>query len=249
MAEQSPNAQLNTGAAGTGTTGAAATGQQPAGQANEATLLETGVQTPPAEGAKKDPPAAGEAKPGEEKPGEEKPGEKKPDEKGKAEGAPEKYGDFTAPEGVTLDTEIVGKFTGLAKEFNLTQDGAQKFVDLAAEHQGRILQQQMDKWNEISAEWQTKLKADKEFGGDKFSETVQRAKRALDKFGAQDEDLMTVIKPIAKGGMGLGNNPGVIRLLARFDKATSEDAFVDGDTSGKDNRPAADILYPNQGKK
>src|SRR5262245_60440079 len=46
-------------------------------------------------------------------------------------GAPEKY-EFKAPEGVTLDTGLVNDFTPLAKELGMSQDAAQKVVDLYA---------------------------------------------------------------------------------------------------------------------
>lgn len=54
-------------------------------------------------------------------------------------GAPEKYGDFKVPEGITLDKAVVDRFHGVAKTANLTQDQAQALVDFqmatAAEQQ------------------------------------------------------------------------------------------------------------------
>ena len=45
-----------------------------------------------------------------------------------ATGAPESYA-FNAPEGATLDEAVTGAFGEVAKELNLTQDGAQKVLD------------------------------------------------------------------------------------------------------------------------
>lgn len=44
-------------------------------------------------------------------------------------GAPEKYA-FTAPEGQELDTSALAQFEPVARELNLTQEQAQKLVDV-----------------------------------------------------------------------------------------------------------------------
>lgn len=250
MAEN-PNAQNNTGAAGN------QGGQQPANQAaNGGTLL-----TDDAKGGKPADDKGGKPDDKSGKPDDQsgqKPDDKgaKPDDKSgkpaddkgaKPEGAPEKYENFSAPEGVELDTETLGEFTAVAKELNLSQEKAQKLVDFGPKILQKAQEVQMQKWVEIREGWVSDLKADKEFGGDKLPETVERAKRALSKFG--DEKLVKLLLPPNKGGTGFGDNDALIKLLARVDKATSEDTVVDGGSSGKDNRSAAEVLYPNQGKK
>jgi len=166
----------------------------------------------------------------------------KPDDKGKAkEGAPEKYEDFAAPEGVELDKEMLGKFTGIAKALNLPQVGAQKLVDLAAEHTKNIVQQQQVRWSEIRQEWVNELKADKEFGGEKFNETIVGAKRALGKFGSPK--MVEFLE-----STGYGDNAELIRFMARVDKATREDRAIDGGPAGAAPQSAAAVIYPTQGK-
>lgn len=57
------------------------------------------------------------------------------DENGKSElaGAPETYEDFTMPEGFTLDEEMKAQVTGLFKDLDLSQKGAQKLIDAYTE--------------------------------------------------------------------------------------------------------------------
>ena len=47
----------------------------------------------------------------------------------KEAGAPEKYEDFKAPQGVSLDADVVKGFSEVAKELNLPQDKAQAVID------------------------------------------------------------------------------------------------------------------------
>ena len=81
------------------------------------------------------------------------------------EGAPEKYEDFNAPEGLELDSEVSEVFKGAAKELNLSQAQAQGFIDkmmpvFAKRSEERI--------QAISAEWAERSKSDKEIGGANF---------------------------------------------------------------------------------
>lgn len=236
MTAESPDAKNNTGAEGTNEDRDA-----------QGTLLtaDKSAEKKPAD-AKPDDKKADDAKPDDKKPDDKKPDDKKADEKAKLENAPEKYEPFSAPDGVTLDQELVGEFSTAAKELNLSQEKAQKLVDFGPKIMQRFVEAQSKQWGEIREGWVNDLKADKEFGGEKLNETVQRAKRALSKFG--DEKLVKLLLPPSKGGTGFGDNDALIRLLAKVDKATSEDSIVDGEKSGKDDRSAADLLYPNQGK-
>lgn len=163
----------------------------------------------------------------------------------KPEGAPEKY-EFKAADGQQFDPELTAEFSTIAKELNLTQENAQKLADFGPKILQKAMDKQVQQWTEIREGWVTAIKADKEFGGNKFAETIERAKRALGKFG--DAGLSKLLAAPSKGGTGFGDNDSLIKFLARVDKATSEDAAVDGDPSGKDNVSAASVIYPNQGK-
>lgn len=133
-------------------------------------------------------------------------------------GAPEKYEDFKAPEGLTFDKDVIGKFSDVAKELNLPQDKAQLLLD----KMGPVLaSRQVEQLKVARTEWVGQAKADKEFGGDKLPENLALAKKALDTFGTPE--LRTLLDD-----SGLGDHPEVIRMFFRAGKAISEDGFVAG---------------------
>jgi hypothetical protein len=169
-------------------------------------------------------------------------GNKEGDPAEKPQGAPEKY-EFKAPEGKEFDAEIIGNFSEIAKELNLTQDAAQKLVESMGP---KIAERQLAQVEAIRNEWAQQSQVDKEFGGDKLNENMAVAKKALDSFGTPELRTLLVQS-------GLGNNPEVIRFMFRAGKAISEDTFVRssaGANSGKQNagdfNSKAAALYSNQ---
>ena len=160
----------------------------------------------------------------------------------KPQGAPEKY-EFKAPEGKEFDAEIIGNFSEIAKELNLTQDAAQKLVESMGP---KIAERQLAQVEAIRNEWAQQSQVDKEFGGDRLNENMAVAKKALDSFGTPELRTLLVQS-------GLGNNPEVIRFMYRAGKAISEDTFV-GSSPGAGGKPTgpqdfnakAAALYSNQ---
>lgn len=154
----------------------------------------------------------------------------------KPEGAPEKY-EFKAGEGVELDQEALKDFEPLARELNLTNEQAQKMVDL---YSGKILpmvqKQQAEAWQKQTEGWAEAVKADKEIGGANLTSSISTAQRALETFGSPElkEYLNTT---------GLGNHPELIKVFVKVGKAMSEDGMVTGKESGQ--RTAAEVLYGN----
>lgn len=150
-------------------------------------------------------------------------------EKEKKPAAPEKY-EFTPPEGQELDANALAVFEPIAKELGLSQEQAQKLVDIYPQ----IQQQQAEAWSKQVADWGEQVKADKEIGGDKFNASVGAAQRALDQFG--NTELREYLN-----ASGLGNHPALVRFCAKVGKAMAEDIFVVPNQGGQ--RSAADILY------
>lgn len=190
-----------------------------------------GNEPPAAEPAK---PAADPEKPEGEKPEGEKPdGEKKQEEK-KPEGAPEKY-EFKAAEGQELDTAALEQFEPIARELNLTNEQAQKMVDLyGTQILPMVQKQQAEAWQKTTEQWAADVKADKEIGGDKLTASIGVAQRALETFGTPD------LKEYLNAS-GLGNHPELIKVFVKVGKAMSEDGMVTGKESGQ--RTAAEVLY------
>lgn len=129
---------------------------------------------------------------------------------------PESY-DLKMPEGVSLDEAAAKEFTDIAKEAGLSAEQAQKFADVGA----KMAQRQAEQHAMLVASWADSAQADKEFGGDKFSENLAVAKTALDKFASPE--LKAFLDTT-----GFGNHPELIRAFYRAGKAISEDGLVKG---------------------
>jgi hypothetical protein len=158
--------------------------------------------------------------------------------KEEAKGAPEKY-EFKAPEGKEFDADVLTAYSKVAKELNLTQDAAQKLLD----QMGPVMaQRQSDQIQAVRKSWTEASTADKEFGGEKLSENLGTARKALDMFGTAE--LRNLLNE-----SGLGSHPEVIRFMYRAGKAISEDRFVGGAAGSppkglpKSFAEAADALY------
>jgi hypothetical protein len=153
--------------------------------------------------------------------------------------APEKY-ELKAPDGVTLDAEVLGEFEGLARDLNLSQEKAQKVTDLGARLAQKWATNQAEAIQTAAAEWATSSSTDKEFGGDKLTENLAISKKALDAFGTPE--LKTLLNDSR-----LGNHPEVIRFMYRAGKAISEDRMVTGGAGPVTAATStAKALYPNQ---
>jgi hypothetical protein len=159
----------------------------------------------------------------------------------KAEGAPEKYEDFTVPEGIELDTEAVGEFSELARDLNLNQDQAQKLVDLQVKLNQAHADDAWGTWETVQSEWKGQTQNDAEIGGKSFDESIGHAKSFIKQFGS--EGLIEALNVT-----GAGNHPEIVRAFARAGKAMADDSFHAG-TQGGETRTAEEILYPNQGQK
>lgn len=154
-----------------------------------------------------------------------------------ADGAPEAYAEFKAPEGVKLDETLLGEFSTIAKELNLSQDKAQRVVDLGPKLMQSIADRQAQMVVEVQAQWAADARADKEFGGEKFEENIGLAKKALTEFGTPELKTLLV-------NSGLGNHPEIIRLCHRIGKAIGNDGVVTGRQAGSPP-DHAQRLYPS----
>ncbi|QHA83542.1 peptidase [Pseudomonas mediterranea] len=199
------------------------------------TQSDTTVLTPSTPAADPAPAAADAvAKPDDTKPADAKP---KEGDAAKPEGAPEAYTDFTLPDGMELDADVLGEFTAFAKELNLPQDKAQKIVDFqtklatkqAEEYQAAALKQ--------GQEWATAVKNDPELGGANYDKSVASAVKVIQAFG--DDDLRDLLN-----GSGLGNHPALFKFCHRISQAISEDKFVlPGSQSSTGRKSNEEVFY------
>ena len=155
-------------------------------------------------------------------------------------GAPEQYEDFKAPEGQQFDKAVIEAYKEAAKELDMPQDAAQKMLDKMAPI---VAERQAQRLEAVRSEWAEQSTSDKEFGGEKLSENLGVARKALDSFGSPE--LKSLLNE-----SGLGNHPEFIRLLYRAGKAISEDNFVGGKGSPSKAKPTSNAdfaasLYPS----
>ena len=186
-----------------------------------------------------DPGAAADAvKEGDAKKEGEGEGDKKAD---KPEGAPPEYEAFKLPENVSLDDAVIGDFKGLAKELNLSQDKAQKLVDLGASMQSKnataFVQQQQGFVDKMAKGWEAEIATDPELGGAKQGEVLSVAKRAMTTFGTP------ALKQLLAQSR-LGSHPEIVRAFYKAGQAISQDGFVPGRAS---SAPKSDheVFYGN----
>jgi hypothetical protein len=157
----------------------------------------------------------------------------------KAPKAPEAY-EFKAPEGRVFDSEVMASYSQVAKELNLSQESAQRLLDAVGP---KMAERQMAMIEATRNGWADNSKSDREFGGEKLSENLGVAKKALDAFGTTE--LRTLLNET-----GLGNHPELIRFMFRAGKAISEDRMVSGSATQAKAGPRsfadlAEALYSN----
>lgn len=125
--------------------------------------------------------------------------------------APEAYTDYKIAddlkEKLQAAPEMTAKYNSWAKEHNLTQEAAQAGIDMLQE----MKRQELARWDAMTGEngeWVKQIKADKEFGGDKFDETIHDANVFFKQFADPDTvELITAFR--------LGNHPGFVKLMAK----------------------------------
>ena len=135
----------------------------------------------------------------------------------KEAGAPEKYEDFKAPQGVSLDADVVKGFSEVAKELNLPQDKAQAVIDKVTPI---LAQKQADQIAQTNKAWQEKVKADPEIGGDHLKSSIATAQKALKDFRGADGKF--VDEDVAELAAIAGNHPGLIKILKHFGSVIGE---------------------------
>lgn len=176
-----------------------------------------------------DPPEGGEApkEPKLDDGGKPKDDEEKP----KEEGAPEAYEHFKVPEGISYDEEAAKEFGDLAKELNLTQEQAQKLVDVYAKKQAAQHEALADHLNKMKESWV----------GD-----IKKSRSALAVKGAElgDEAFVELMNGRDKNlpGIVLADHPAVAGYLAKVGEMMSEKPMAEGASSTGD-RSIADSLY------
>lgn len=160
---------------------------------------------------------------------------------------PIEYTDFTLPEGVEVNAEVMSAFKEAAAGAKLSQEQAQGFVDMYQKALNEASTKPYEAWRDTQKQWQDTIKADPEFGGAKLeAETLPAIARAIQQF-TPNADAQKALRQ-AFSFTGAGNNPEVIRFIARIGKTLAEGTHVGGSPAGGDGgKSAAAKLYPSAG--
>lgn len=162
--------------------------------------------------------------------------ETKVEGKSQSKTEPEKY-ELKQAEGSKLTKEEFGKLTAQAVERGFSKAQAELLVEQAEGSISSYVQREVEGVKNSAAKWLEELKADKTYGGDKLSETVENAKRVVDKYAEPEfKDFLR--------SSGLGNHPMVVRMFAKLGQSFGEDHFKDGSpVTTKKEKSAAEIMY------
>lgn len=164
-------------------------------------------------------------------------------------GAPEKYTDFTVPEGYTLDETVLKESSELFKSLNLDQAGAQKLIDMYVAKTSEAFQQPYKAYKDMREGWVKEIKADPEIGA-KLDQVKSTVARAIDGLG--DAKLADSFRE-AMDVTGAGDHPAFIRVFYRLAQLVTEGKPVagSGPSAHGQRQPgaapvsAARALYPN----
>jgi len=219
-----------------------APGTPPAADSAPAPASETPTGTPPADGSTPATPApAAPATPESgstpaatgtdgDTPAGDKPADKAADQ------VPESY-ELTLPEGSPLDQSALEKTASWARERGLSNEQAQAALEYANDQaQARDAHLRAEVERLAYEEWPTQLQADPEYGGEKFDQTAEHARRALAKFGTPA--LSQALKDT-----GYGNHPELVKTFARIGKELADDRLEGGGQGGTGSRSLADRLF------
>lgn len=136
---------------------------------------------------------------------------------------PESYS-FTNPQGLEKDDPLIAEVSSLAKAAGLSAAQAQKLLDAQFAADTKLSAKYDEEQKAAYASTVSQLKADKEFGGEKYDDSITKARSALTRFLTK-EDIAQLNKE------GLGNNPVLVRAFARIGRAIGEDSFATKATS------------------
>ncbi len=148
--------------------------------------------------------------------------------------------DLKAPAG--FDAAALPKIAEVAKSYGLTPAAAQKLLD---DTHARQVQAKADMDASLAkqkAEWHDAIKADKDYGGEKFAASLQRAQKVV---GEVDAKVAPGIKQLLDDS-GYGEHPAVVRLFNYLGQANREDSFAAGESNAAGEKPLETVLYPTK---
>ena len=142
----------------------------------------------------------------------------------------------TLPEDSLLDESRVEETLAFAKEQKLSNTQAQAILDRESNAVAAHVQAQKEQSDVKIESWVEDLKIDKEFGGEKFTQTSEQAHRVMKRFA--NPEFMTYLNE-----SGLGNYPDLVKTFARIGKVMSEDQLVLPGETKSQPKSLEDVFY------
>lgn len=166
--------------------------------------------------------------------------EVKPEAKPDPKAVPETY-TFAAPEGYTIDPKLIETAAPIFKELGLTNDQAQKLVDIQIAREIAAAKGPADSYAATRTEWQNAVKADPEIsaaGLDKVKTDIGRVIATL------PTDLQGDFRK-AMDITGAGDHPAMVKALWKLSSLVTEGSHVTGKgPSSEGQRKPGDSAKP-----
>ena len=136
-----------------------------------------------------------------------------------------------------VDDGALKAFKSTVKELGLKSEQAQKVFDVYVAQQKAAAEAQQ----KTQAEWEASLKADKDFGGEKFDANLAAAKKAYQHFvertGEAGKQLGELLEQT-----GLGSHPSFVKVFHEISKAMADDSIRGTKSGNSAPTPTADQL-------
>ncbi len=170
------------------------------------------------------------------------------DEDGTPEGAPEEYAAFEVPDGLGWSDDTLGSWNDVMRESNLSQEGAQAFLDNMAAFntdvaEPALKQRQDDAFTALQEKWKEEIRKHPALigeDGQQLKANIRLAEKVLDSFDAKGELGEGVKDTLTE--MGWLYNPQTVCLLVGIGRSTLPDSMdAQGDpgvSDDWDNLPA-----------
>jgi hypothetical protein len=171
------------------------------------------------------------------------------------QGAPEKYADFTVPDGWEMDKEVRAEAEKLFRDFNLPQSAAQALVDFYAAKSIQAQNAPVEFYATMRQGWRESAMSHPELQGKLGAggEVLTTISRGLDAIASAtgDRQLIADFKE-AMDMTGAGDHPAFIRVMYSLAKRATESGHVrgNGPSAAGQARPgsarsAAQLMYPD----
>ena len=143
------------------------------------------------------------------------------------EAAPIVY-EFAYPEGFSaenLDQERFTEFTTLLNETKVPPEKAQKYMDMHLQEVQRARISALDdvwqSYHKQQNDWKTRIRDDREFGGDNLPTSKAQANAFIEQYGGSPEEQAQLRRDLFQ--TGAGNSPALVKAMIRAGQSLSRE--------------------------